>query len=126
MLPAGLWLVAGMPFPPALKLLLAVAFGADLTWQVLRLSRQGRGLVAMRIDAAGTLQGFGPGGHAFALQLLDGSVIGRRIAWLRLRFPDGRRHAELLLARNADAAEWHRFRLVTRLAGRRFGHPDGP
>lgn len=125
-MPAALWLIAGLPLPRALKWLLAVAFGTDLAWQVARLVRQGRKLVAIRVDAAGSVLGFAPDGDAFALQLQDGSVIGRRIVWLRLRFPDGRRHAELLLARNADAAAWHRFRLVTSLAGRRFGHPDGP
>ena len=123
---AGLWLVAGMPLAPAIKVLLGLAWSADVTLQLARLRRLARRLVAVRADEGGGLCGAGPAGESFPLALLPGSIVASRLAWLRLEFPDGCRHAELFLARHAEAGAWHRFRLVARLAGRRFGHADRP
>ena len=126
LLPAGLWLVAGLPVPVPARVFLALAWCADLLWQVGRLYRHGRGLVAIRADAGGGLAGCGPAGDEFPLRLLPGSIFAARFVWLRLRLPDGGRHAELVLSRHAEASAWHRFQLVGRLAGYAVGHPDQP
>lgn len=82
-------------------------------------------LDALRLDAAGNAVGFGPAGGPEPLCLLSGSMVLKRLAWLRLRFADGSTHGELFAGEPGSDPAWHRLQLIWRLNRRAFGRPEG-
>lgn len=122
----GLMLVSHLGLPPVWRATLACVWLTDCLWSLTALARGARRLRKIRLDSAGEMVALGPGGRVEALTLLTGSFVLRRIAWLRVGFPDGSRHAELLLADSEESAAWHGLQLVWQQARGAFGHPVRP
>jgi hypothetical protein len=62
------------------------------------------------IDGNGQVYGCDRNGRRFDLRLLAGSVVGARVAWLRLGFEDGRHYGELLRG-DCDDPDWRRLQV---------------
>lgn len=110
---AGTAMLAHLPLAPGLR---AVAVAAWLAAGVRELACWTRGAARVRalgIDADGFLYALGPGGRRRELELLPGSLVGERLAWLRVRFDDGSRYGELLSGRPEEAA-WRRLKVCWR------------
>ena len=122
----GLMLVGHLELPPVWRAALACLWLMDCLWSLGALAQGARRVRKIRLDAAGTIVALGPGGRVEALTLLTGSFVLRRIAWLRVAFPDGSRHAELLVAASEECAAWHRLQLVWQQRREAFGHPLRP
>lgn len=121
---AGLVMIAALPLLPQLEAL----FGLLWLWRgILRYRHQQLGmrrLERLRLRP-GSLEGLSPGGESQPLELLSGSVVLSRIAWLRLRFPHGPGFGELLTMDARAKDDWRRFQLIWRQQGPVFGRPLG-
>jgi len=122
---AGVAIILSMPLPSILKLL---ASGMWLAGNI----RQCRGLLrgAARIqyysmEALDCLAGVAPDGRQQVLKLLEGSMVLRRFAWFRVRFPDGSNYVELLPRTVARDRDWQRLQLIWRLRRTVVGAYDG-
>lgn len=110
----GAILILSLPIVPQLKtlfcLLWLLAGVAELRAFALGMSRLDR--IRMRSD--GSAVGIGRGASEHALELLPGSVVLDRIAWLRLRFVDGLRYGELVTGRPCESQQWRRLLVIWR------------
>lgn len=121
---AGGLLIAIMP----LALPVRVLFGAlwlasgtlELRAMVLGMAR----LDGIRISADGQACGLS-GGGVEPLELLPGSVVLARVAWLRIRFADGLRYGELLMGNPRRCRDWRCLQLAWRQQPFVFGRPEG-
>jgi len=102
----------------------AVATAAVATaWLVLTLSEL-RGLWlgfrssrALRIASDGSLMRLDQAGTWRDARLLPGTVVLRRLAWIRLETARGARSAELIQGRCADSHDWRRLQVIWRHIG---------
>jgi hypothetical protein len=110
----GVVLIGQMPLRPALKMsfaLLWVTRGLlEMVSQLRGIARTGR----LRINAHGSLEAQSPEGKTRPVELLGGSLVLSRVAWLRFRFEDGLRYGELLSASGRQDDNWRRLRLIWR------------
>jgi hypothetical protein len=121
---AGTLILIGLHMTPFGKVLLLAA------WLWLSVGDWRRQLGAyrlvsrIRISSDGAIEGIAADGRRQPLRLRGGSFVLPQFAWLSLESPRHLRYAELLLARNCPAADWHWLQLVGRQQGRRFGRID--
>ena len=118
--------IATLSAPAGWRWLIGSLWLADCCFSWTRLRRGFARLHAVRLTADGEAWVMLAAGRSERAQLLSGSVVGRRMAWIRLRFRDGSAHAELFLASRAETAAWHRLQLIWRLAKPAFSDPGGP
>ena len=71
----------------------------------------------IRIEHDGAAELLGPDGNWTAATLVAGSIVVRRVAWLRLETQDGRRFAELICYKYAQNEEWRRLQVIWRHLG---------
>jgi hypothetical protein len=119
----GVLLALALPAPAALRAALALLFTAACG---LELHAQCRGMARIdriRITAGGRIEGSGPGGECVPLELLAGSVLLSRRAWLRLKFPDGTVSGEWLEAGRRESEQWRMLQLIWRQSWGRLGRP---
>lgn len=108
------------------RCLLVTVWTADVGAATRRLLRGQRRVARLLLGSGGTLLAVRPDGRREPLTLLGGSVVYRRVAWLRFRFADGCRHAELLCGDASRDPEWHCLQLIWRLGRDAFGHMVRP
>jgi hypothetical protein len=110
----GVALIGNLPLRPVLKVLfvlLWVCHGLlEIVAQLRGMSRTGR----LRIGARGTLDALSPGGETRSLELLAGSLVLHRLAWLRFRFEDGLEYGELLSSSGRQDDSWRRLEVIWR------------
>lgn len=117
-------LIIALPVAPAWSVACLVLWTA-LSGLELKASLEGMARIErLRLGADGQLVGLSPDGAAEALTLLSGSMVLARFAWLRVRFADGSRYGELLLAADRPADEWRRLQLIWRQRSSAFGRPQ--
>lgn len=117
-------MLAGLPFggwPRLLLLALWIALGRH-EWR--RQVTGFRRVTSIRIHENGALESIDARGTVEALQLLGGSVVLRRMAWLRLKFADGSHYGELLCGDTDRNPGWHGLQLTWAQCGHRFGRLD--
>ena len=121
---AGAALLWGMPIGMLPKVGTVVAWLAigRLEWR--RQLRGFRRVAGIRIHETGALECLDSCGTRQSVSLMAGSVVLRRLAWLRLKFGDGSHYGELLSGHAQRQAEWHGLQLTWAQCGQRFGRPD--
>ena len=120
----GAVLIVRMPLPGLLRYPFCLAWLAFCVYEIQTYSRTAAALRVLRIRADGTVDGRLQDGRWQRLQMLPGSIVLSRIAWLRLRLPDGRNYGELLRHSAGDGRQWHRLQLIWRQNRAAFGHPE--
>jgi hypothetical protein len=93
---------------------LCVAYGVH---EQLRLRRAYQRFSRLRISCDGELRLFDRQGDWQAGTLLAGSVLLRRIGWIRIRTGEGRIFAELVRGRCRYNADWRRLQVIWRHVG---------
>ncbi len=121
----GAWLILAANIDGFLQLALLIPWLGDCAFSLLRLWRGFSATERIRLTNAGAVTVIDSAGRPTGVSLASGSIVGRRLGWLSIRWPDDRWHAELLSAANAESLAWHRFQLIWRLGREAFGHP-GP
>lgn len=101
-----------LPVPPALRTLAAAGWAfCMILGYVGRRSRQQQ-LQRIRVYADGTAQLLSPDGAWSYVAVRGDSVVLNRLAWLRLEYADGHRHAELLRGDSRESEDWRRFHVI--------------
>jgi len=121
----GTLIILGMPLALVWRILLASAWIGENVRECRRLARGAARLKALRLDADGNIAGVGPDGRVESLTLLSGSIVLKRLAWLRVRFADGSEYAELFQGDPAGDLEWQRLQLIWRHCRTAFGQQEG-
>ncbi len=111
---AGLLLLFLLPVPLPLKAALGSCWLLAAAAEIVSLRRSVQRIYRIRIRPDGRVLAVGRAGALHALALLPGSVVLDRLAWLRLRFADGRRGGELLAGDAAENEQWRRFLVIWR------------
>lgn len=71
----------------------------------------------MRIEYNGDMQVTMPDGCCLPATLLAGSVVLRKIAWLRFEAQNGQQFAELIRGRSPQNKDWRRLQVIWRHLG---------
>jgi hypothetical protein len=119
----GSLLVSGMSLQIPVLIALHVGW---IGWGAMEIHRQACGAArvhCLRLGADGLVTARLGSGQWVTLELLPGSVVWRSIAWLRLRFPDGRDYGELLTGSAHCDHNWHALQLIWRQRRAVFGQP---
>lgn len=113
---AGFAILLHLPVSPVLRAVFCLAWVCD---SLRLIARQARGHARLRrvVVAASGLAVLGTAGQKFPVVLLSGSVLVGRLAWFRLRYPDGLCCGELLLGRTQRPGDWRRLNVLWRHAG---------
>ena len=119
----GAVIVAGFNLAPPIRGLLLFAWILESLRELRNYAAGMRRLSGIRLGSSGRVLVTGPGGHAEDAVLETGTIVLGQFAWIRLRFADGVRHGELLVAGWTESHSWHRLHLLWRMCREAFGHP---
>ena len=119
----GALLILGLPLRPALKLVMLVLWlyrgSCELGNRRSGMSRLDR----IQIEPSGRATAHCKGARE-PLVLLSGSVVLSRMAWLRVRFPDGLQYGEMFFGNARRDEQWRRLHLIWRQGMPAFGGPQ--
>ncbi len=116
----GFALLIRLPLAPWIRLGLALLWLVSQFREISRLSRGAGRVKEIRIGkAAATV--VNRQGKEQPVQILSGSVVLPRLAWLRLRLPDGLIYGELLRGDPASNKQWRHLQILWRQGPGTFG-----
>ena len=121
---AGFVLIVHLPFAPVWRALIVILWFADGCREMVKMTTGMARVVLLKLDASGRILAADSEGEFQELTLLTGSMVLRRFAWLRLRFPDNSNYAELFSGDQAKDEHWQRFQLIWQQSGGAFGKAD--
>jgi hypothetical protein len=113
----GLGIIGTMSLAPSWRL------GAALVWclvsvrELFVITSGYKRFCGLRIYETGAIELLGADGRCCTAKTLPGSVVLRRIAWLRLAPEKGRPYAELVRENSAEDEAWRRFQVIWRHLG---------
>ncbi len=119
---AGLVLLMDLDIAFGWRAAFCAVWIADCLRELKNLANGSRRVAAIGFDAGGAMKLVNQDGRTEPVRLLSGSLILPKIAWLRMRLPDGSRHAELLIAGRCETDAWHGFQLIWQQCREAFGH----
>ena len=122
---AGSLIILFMPLPWLPRTLLAAVFVGENLRELRRFTRGAARLQRIQLDAEGNVAGIDPDGRYEPMVLLSGSIVLKRLAWLRVRFADGSEHGELFQGDPARDPAWQRLQLIWRHRRTPVGSQDG-
>ena len=111
---AGLAIVAHLELSIPVKVSLAVIWIVDLGRTLARQALAQARVRRLTATAQGPWLAHLSDGKIEEIQVLGDSVIGRRLAWLRLRFGDGRAYGELVTRASVGDEAWRRLAVIVR------------
>lgn len=121
---AGCVLIVRMPLELSIRGLAFAAWLAASGIQIRRLLAGGREVAKIRVDNAGGVWVSNFRGRWQAVDILPGTMVLRRLAWLRIRLADGRKYGELLAGNAVKDVEWQRFQLLWQQCRQRLAGVD--
>ncbi len=116
----GLVLLIRLPLSVPIRLLL-IAFW--LFTGIRQLGRQSRGVrraKTIRLQEGEAIV-IDRQGRQSPVQIMSGSVVGPRLAWLRLKYPDGLIYGEFLRGNAAVSEYWRHLQILWRQGPASFG-----
>lgn len=111
---AGTFCIVTLPFAPAYVAVLALAWGLIAVREISRLRRAYATFCRIRIVEGGAVTLRGIARTPVAARLLPGSVVLRRVGWLRLEAANGLRYGELIAGNSRKNKDWRRFQVIWR------------
>jgi hypothetical protein len=101
-----------MPLSAFLRVPLALLWLAWCSIEIHILTRAWARVSRIGINQLGEVWVSDNAGQRIPASLQSGSIVIRRFAWLRFRFGDGRKYAELVSGNAVEDNQWHRFQLI--------------
>lgn len=111
---AGAWVLGNLPVDPILRWLAVGGWVGYLVAVHRRRQVAEERLQRIRVHADGSVAIRAPGRAWLPATLGRDSVVLERVAWVRLRLANGRKHAELLRGDVRDNEDWRRFQVIWR------------
>jgi hypothetical protein len=111
---SGTILIVDLPVMGWLKAFLGSAWVVSCAAELQRMRRAISRIDRICMSSDGSVAGFDRNSQRYELNLLHGSVVLERAAWLRLGFADGLRYGELLTGNVRTSGEWRRLQLIWR------------
>ena len=121
---AGFALIVHMPLYAMTRLALVVIWLANCSFELWNLASTSRRIARIGISQLGDVWVRDPAGQRVPVVLLAGSVVLARFAWIRVRFEDGRKYAELVRGDALKDRQWHRFQLIWKQSRQIIGHTE--
>jgi len=116
----GFMLLIHLPLPPWARLGLVMVWLVSQSREISRLARGAGRVREIRIgNAAATV--VNRQGREEPVQIISGSVVLPRLAWLRLRLPDGLIFGELLRGDPVSNEQWRHLQILWRQGPGTFG-----
>jgi len=109
---AGFALILHLPLSGGFRALFAVWWIVRSAREIQLWSRAGTRVARIRFRQTGDVRVTDRDGLASPVELLSGTLVTRRMAWIRIRFSDGRKYGELLCGNAVIDRQWHRFQLI--------------
>lgn len=116
----GLVLLIRLPVSPPLRLALSAIW---LMGSIRELGRQARGMHRIKTIRLQTGEAtvIDRQGRQAPVQIMSGSVVLPRVAWLRLRLADGLIYGELLRGVSSGCEQWRHLQILWRQGSGSFG-----
>ena len=121
---AGFSLIIHMPVNGLWRASFAVCWLVHSGFEMFIRARAASRIAGIQIDSSGEFLVADHRGCTEPVRLLAGSIVLGRIAWLRFRFEDGHKYAELLCGNVVKDPQWHRFQLIWRQTRQIVGRVD--
>jgi hypothetical protein len=109
---AGLTLIMHMPLSAIHRVISSALW---LVWcgiETSALTKVWPNVSRIIVNSAGEVWVTDAAGQRVRATLLRGSIVIRRLAWLRMHLEDGRKYAELVSGNAVEDCQWHRFQLI--------------
>jgi len=121
---AGFALIIRMPLNAISRVVLVTFWLANCSFELWVLARTSTRVARIGISQLGEIWVSDPAGQRVPVELLSGSVVVARFAWIRIRFNDGRKYAELVSGNAVKDRQWHRFQLIWKQSRQIIGHAE--
>ena len=121
---AGLFLIMHMPL---IALPRVISSAVWLVWcgiETSALTKVWPDVSRIGVNSAGEVWVIDAAGQRVTATLLRGSIVIRRLAWLRIRLEDGRKYAELVSGNAVEDYQWHRFQLIWKQSRQIIGRAE--
>ena len=116
----GSVLLIRLPASVPIRLLLNAFWLIGGIWELSRQSRGVHRIKAIRLEV-GEAMVIDRQGRQAPVQIMSGSIVLPRLAWLRLRFPDGLTCGEFLRGDPTVCKQWRRLQILWRQGPGTFG-----
>ena len=120
----GVVLILQMPVNPIFRLAMTMLWLAYNKYELCDVTRRSANVARIEINQHGKLWVTDPAGQRRPAELLRGSVVLARYAWIRIRFEDGRKYGELMSGNAVENKQWHRFQLIWKQARQIIGRAE--
>ena len=114
---AGILLIGSLALSVALRAAGAALWGLTTFRELVVLRRAWASCLALRFAENGAVEIRGPDLEWHAARLVSGSVLLRRMGWIRLKSGAGSVFAELVRADRQQARDWRRLHVIWRHVG---------
>ncbi len=108
----GFALVLHLPLHGGLRALIVGLWVVQSAREIQRWTDGAARVARIQVSQSGDVRVTGRDGRVAPGELLRGTLVTRRMAWIRIRFADGRKYGELLRGNAVIDKQWHRFQLI--------------
>ncbi len=109
---AGFALILHLPLNGGFRALIAVLWIAQSVREIQLWTLAAARVTRIQFNQMGDVWVIDRDGLVSSVELLGGSLVTRRLAWIRVRFADGHDYGELLRGNAVKDKQWHRFQLI--------------
>ena len=113
----GIVLILILPLPPALRAAGGLVWAIWAYWEISRLERGFGQCFEIRVHASGDVEIADDNGDWAPASLLPGSLVLRKLGWLRLQTTDGRTMVEPVRGDTSRGQDWRRLQVIWRHIG---------
>ena len=110
----GTLCIAALPFEPTIVMVSALLWLLTSLREIVALRRAYAAFSHLRIEAGGAVTLCGTTDGPIPADLLPGSVVLRRVAWLHLKAANGLRFGELIVGNCRKNKDWRRLQVIWR------------
>ena len=114
---AGLALILILPIDVAERLAGSLAWAAIGWFEIRRLESGNEACRAIRVDSSGEFTILDNAGDPVPARLLTGSVLLRKLGWIRLESQNGQIFLELIRGDARQSQDWRRLQVIWRHIG---------
>jgi len=113
----GVSLILSMRLPAVLLIVASAAWLLFSGWELYRIRQGHAHCRRLRLSAGGEMLRLDADGNWHPAGILPGSVLLRRVGWIRWHDETGRQYAELLRGRCRESDNWRRLQVIWRHIG---------